>query len=68
MEKSEENTGTQSRMLRVTKWLGETPALATCSNCNRVFRVPLTALQKASDAKENLQTQFEYHLCRKTAA
>lgn len=52
-----------NRRLRVTKWLGTIPAIATCTYCNRIFRVPLTALQKGSDARASLSEQFERHSC-----
>lgn len=50
--------------IRVTKWVGRIPAIATCTCCRRVFRIPLTALQKATEATENLRQQFERHSCK----
>jgi hypothetical protein len=51
------------RNLRVLKWLGMVPAIATCTQCNREFKAPLEALKRVSDAQENLQSQFSQHLC-----
>jgi hypothetical protein len=52
------------RNLRVLKWLGMVPAVATCTQCNREFKAPLEALKRVSDAQENLQSQFSRHLCQ----
>jgi hypothetical protein len=52
------------RNLRVLKWLGMAPAIATCTQCNREFKAPLEALKRVSDAQENLQSQFSQHVCQ----
>ena len=51
------------RRLRVTKWLGMTPAVAVCTFCNREFKVPLTELKKTAAAQQFLQTEFDRHKC-----
>jgi hypothetical protein len=51
------------RNLRVLKWIGVTPAVATCTLCKREFKVPLAALKRLSDAQENLKLQFAEHEC-----
>ena len=50
-------------ILRVTKWLTVTPAIAVCTQCNREFRVPLSALARTKDAQDYLQQQFDQHKC-----
>jgi hypothetical protein len=51
------------RNLRVLKWLGTTPAIAVCTECNREFRVPLEVLKRVGGAAENLKLQFARHQC-----
>ena len=51
------------RHLRVLKWLGTTPAIAVCSECNCEFRVPLEVLKRVGGAAENLKLQFARHPC-----
>ncbi|MGA6982355.1 MAG: hypothetical protein WCC95_03065 [Candidatus Sulfotelmatobacter sp.] len=51
------------RNLRVTKWIGTTPAIAVCTACNREFGVPLTALKRLANAQDNLRMQFAEHDC-----
>ena len=50
--------------LRVTKWLGSTPAVATCTGCNQEFKVPVSSLKKLADAQQQLKLQFEAHHCK----
>ena len=52
------------RNLRVLKWLGTTPAIAICTECNREFRVPLEVLKRVGGAAENLKLQFARHQCK----
>lgn len=52
------------RNLRVLKWLGTTPAIAVCTECNREFRVPLEVLKRVGGAAENLKLQFAQHQCK----
>jgi hypothetical protein len=49
--------------LRVSKWLGATPAVAVCTGCARVFNVPLDSLKRTADAQESLRKQFGEHVC-----
>lgn len=51
------------RILRVTKWLTVTPAVAVCTQCQREFKVPLTALARTKDAQDYLQREFDRHKC-----
>ena len=51
------------RSLRVTKWIGQTPAEAACSLCSRTFTVPINALSRVALAQESLQQQFIRHKC-----
>ncbi len=51
------------RILRVTKWLRTTPAVAICTACQREFKVPMTDLSKTADAQKSLQEQFDRHQC-----
>jgi hypothetical protein len=51
--------------LRVTKWLGTVPAVGVCTNCERVFKVPLESLKRTADAQESLRKQFAEHKCRR---
>jgi hypothetical protein len=52
------------RILRVTKWLGMTPAVATCAACGQEFKAPMDSLRRTKDAQENLQGQFDRHACQ----
>jgi hypothetical protein len=52
------------RMLRVTKWLGMTPALAICAACAQEFKVPVNVLNQTKEAQKNLQGQFDRHVCK----
>jgi hypothetical protein len=56
--------GAQKRNLRVTKWLGTVPVIAICSVCTTTFKVPLTALNRVTDAQKSLQLQFDTHQCQ----
>jgi hypothetical protein len=49
--------------LRVTKWLGSTPAAAGCTGCNQQFKVPISALKRLAEAQQHLKLQFETHHC-----
>lgn len=51
------------RILRVTKWLTVTPAVAVCSQCQREFKVPLASLARTKDAQDYLQKEFDRHAC-----
>ena len=51
------------RILRVTKWLGMTPAVAACAACEREFKAPISALSRTRDAQDDLQQQFDSHVC-----
>jgi hypothetical protein len=53
------------RVLRVTKWIGQVPVEGICNLCGRTFKVPMTALARATTAQENLQRQFAQHKCIK---
>jgi hypothetical protein len=52
------------RNIRVMKWLGTVPVVGVCSNCNREFKVSLTALARPADAQESLRRQFSEHKCQ----
>jgi hypothetical protein len=52
------------RILRVTKWLRDTPVIAVCESCGRQFKAPMTALAKTKDAQTSLQQQFDLHKCK----
>jgi hypothetical protein len=52
------------RRLKVVQWLSTTPSIGTCDYCNKIFKVPLSALTKTVDAQANLQEQFERHECK----
>jgi hypothetical protein len=51
------------RNLRVLKWIGTVPVIATCSMCKQEFRVSASDLKKLAAAQESLQRQFAEHLC-----
>jgi hypothetical protein len=51
--------------LRVTKWLGTVPAVVVCTNCERIFKVPVESLKKTSEAQESLRKQFAEHRCKR---
>ena len=40
-----------------------TPAIAVCTQCQREFKVPLTALARTKDAQDYLQQAFDRHVC-----
>ena len=52
------------RRLKVVHWLSATPSIGACDCCNKIFKVPLSALTKTVDAQANLQEQFERHECK----
>ena len=52
------------RILRVIKWLRQTPVMAVCESCGHQFKAPMTALTKTKDAQINLQQQFDSHKCK----
>ena len=52
------------RILRVTKWLSQTPAIAICELCGREFKAPLTTLAKTKDAQASLRRQFDMNKCK----
>jgi hypothetical protein len=54
------------RRLSVTKWLGTTPAVAACVQCNREFKVPMSELARTKDAQASLQKQFDQHICEES--
>jgi hypothetical protein len=49
--------------LRVTKWLGTTPAVGICTKCERTFKFPLESLKITSEAQESLRKQVVEHKC-----
>lgn len=51
------------RILRVIKWLRQTPVMAVCEACGQPFKAPLTALAKTKDSQASLQQQFDSHNC-----
>lgn len=56
------------RILRVTKWLNQTPVMADCQSCGKQFKAPMTALAKIKDAQISLQQQFDLHRCKLKAS
>ena len=52
------------RILRVSKWLNQTPVIAVCEFCGKHFKAPMTALIKTKDAQTSLQQQFDLHKCK----
>jgi len=56
------------RNLRVLKWIGTVPAVATCTECERQFTVPITSLKRVADAQQYLSTQFAEHDCERKVA
>ena len=52
------------RNLRVLKWIGTTPAIATCTLCNQEFRVPADLLKRVAGAADYLKLQFARHQCK----
>lgn len=63
-----ETESMKPRILRVTKWLTVTPAIAICTQCQREFKVPLTSLARTKDAQDYLQQAFDRHVCEPEAA
>ena len=56
------------RILRVIKWLRQTPVIAVCESCGQQFKAPVTTLSKTKDAQINLQQQFDLHKCKVAAS
>jgi hypothetical protein len=56
------------RILRVIKWLKQTPVIAVCESCGHQFKAPTTALARTKDAQASLQQQFDLHKCKLTAS
>jgi hypothetical protein len=48
--------------LRVSKWVGQVPVVGVCTLCNREFKIPMTAMNRVSDAQESLRLQFAQHV------
>ena len=61
---SEKNTPPNQPRLRVVKWLSSTPVVAVCTQCNREFKAPMSALSWTVDAQASLQQQFDRHKCQ----
>ena len=59
-----ENPAMPKRNLRVLKWIGTTPAIATCTLCNQEFRVPVDLLKRVAGAADYLKLQFARHQCK----
>jgi hypothetical protein len=55
-------------ILRVTKWLSQTPVMAVCGSCGHQFKAPITMLAKTKDAQTSLQQQFDLHKCKLAAS
>jgi hypothetical protein len=53
-----------NRNLRVSKWLGQVPAEGVRTTCSKIFKVPMTAMARTSDAQESLRLQFAEHKCK----
>jgi hypothetical protein len=53
-----------SRTLRVVKWVGTTPAVGVCAFCSQQFKVPMSFLNRTTDAQASLQQQFDAHKCK----
>jgi len=51
------------RNLRVVKWLGLVPVIATCTACGREFKVPLASMKGVADSQQSLRVQFSEHEC-----
>ena len=58
------NHAMPKRNLRVLKWIGTTPAIATCTLCNQEFRVPVDLLKRVAGAADYLKLQFARHQCK----
>ena len=56
------------RILRVTKWLSQTPVMAVCELCGKQFKAPMTAIAKTKTAQASLQQQFDLHQCKPEAS
>ena len=52
------------RNLQIAKFIGITPSMAYCDVCRLVFRTRHEFLLDADKAKEQLQADFEKHVCR----
>jgi hypothetical protein len=51
------------RILRVLKWLGTTPAVGICGQCQRQFTLPMAALKDVVEARTKMQALFDGHSC-----
>ena len=51
------------RNLRVVKWLGLVPVIATCTDFGRVFKAPLDSMKCVADSQQSLRVQFSDHEC-----
>jgi hypothetical protein len=54
----------QKRALRVVEWLGQAPAVAACTHCERTFRVPIDTLKRPLESQWNLDKKFAEHKCK----
>ena len=51
------------RILRVLKWIGTTPAVGMCAQCERQFTLPVAALKSVVEARTKMQALFDEHQC-----
>jgi len=52
------------RTLRILKWIGTAASTAVCTNCAKEFRIPHGTMTLASEALQNLESQFQAHKCQ----
>jgi hypothetical protein len=52
------------RKLRIVRFIGSTPNTAYCDVCKRAFRTRQEFIVDADQAKAQLQSDFEKHVCR----
>jgi len=52
------------RKLRIVRFIGSTPSTAYCDVCKLAFRTRREFVADAEKAKEQLQSDFDQHVCK----
>ena len=52
------------RNLQIARFVGATPSIAYCDVCRLIFRTRLEFMIDADRAKQQLQADFDKHVCR----
>jgi hypothetical protein len=54
----------EKREMRIVKFIGPTPFLAVCTQCNQQFRIAGTGVHTVESTTNILKSQFDAHKCQ----